>query len=371
MAKLAVPAIAGATALALVASVGVATAMQKNDVALTVDGATKAIAVREDTVGEVLELEGIELAEHDVVLPGVESEVTDDMEITVLVARPFEVTVDGQTREVWTTGKTVQEALGFLDLDAADSKLSVSRSAAIGREGLSVDVFTAKDVSLVAGGKEMAVRFAGTVADVLVGAHLTPDADDIVAPAPDTLLADGMEIKYVDVEVTTPSVEKAIPFGKKSVESSKLAKGKSEVTTKGVEGLKRETWKNVYHDGQLQSSIKQSEEVLKDPVTQVTTVGTYVAPKEATTSSTGGGGGAIDLSRAAMWDRIAQCESTGRWNINTGNGYYGGLQFNLATWRSVDGTDFAAYPHQASRAEQITVANRLYAIRGTQPWSCA
>lgn len=71
-----------------------------------------------------------------------------------------------------------------------------------------------------------------------------------------------------------------------------------------------------------------------------------------------------------MWDQIAECESNQRWNINTGNGYYGGLQFNLATWRSVNGTDFAAYPHQATREEQITVANRLYAKRGLQPWSC-
>lgn len=81
-------------------------------------------------------------------------------------------------------------------------------------------------------------------------------------------------------------------------------------------------------------------------------------------------GPAIDLSREAMWDRIAKCESGNRWNINTGNGYYGGLQFNLSTWRSVKGQDFAAYPHQARRAQQITVANRLYAKRGLQPWAC-
>ena len=81
-------------------------------------------------------------------------------------------------------------------------------------------------------------------------------------------------------------------------------------------------------------------------------------------------GPALHLARAAMWDRIAQCESGGRWNINTGNGYYGGLQFNLATWRSVRGQDFAAYPHRATRAQQITVANRLYAKRGLQPWAC-
>ncbi len=79
---------------------------------------------------------------------------------------------------------------------------------------------------------------------------------------------------------------------------------------------------------------------------------------------------ALDLSRAAMWDRIATCESGGRWNINTGNGYYGGLQFNNATWLSVNGDDFAPRADLATRAEQITVANRLYAKRGLQPWAC-
>jgi peptidoglycan hydrolase-like protein with peptidoglycan-binding domain len=78
----------------------------------------------------------------------------------------------------------------------------------------------------------------------------------------------------------------------------------------------------------------------------------------------------LDLSRAAMWDRIAQCESGGRWNINTGNGYYGGLQFNNATWLSVNGDDFAPRADLATREEQITVANRLYALRGLQPWAC-
>ena len=71
-----------------------------------------------------------------------------------------------------------------------------------------------------------------------------------------------------------------------------------------------------------------------------------------------------------MWDRIAQCESSGNWHVNTGNGYYGGLQFNLPTWTSVAGQDYAPRPDLASREEQITIANRLYAIRGLQPWAC-
>lgn len=67
----------------------------------------------------------------------------------------------------------------------------------------------------------------------------------------------------------------------------------------------------------------------------------------------------------SVWDRLAKCESGGNWAINTGNGYYGGLQFNLGTWKSNGGS---GYPHQASREEQIRVAENLRAARGYAPW---
>lgn len=66
-----------------------------------------------------------------------------------------------------------------------------------------------------------------------------------------------------------------------------------------------------------------------------------------------------------VWDRLAQCESSGNWSINTGNGYYGGLQFTLSSWRAVGGT---GYPHQASKAEQIARAEKLKAIQGWGAW---
>ena len=91
-----------------------------------------------------------------------------------------------------------------------------------------------------------------------------------------------------------------------------------------------------------------------------------VAPASRSSSRT-----AINLARSAMWDRIAKCESGGRWNINTGNGYYGGLQFDYSTWLSVNGDDFASRADRASRAEQITVANRFYAKAGLGPGGCA
>ena len=73
---------------------------------------------------------------------------------------------------------------------------------------------------------------------------------------------------------------------------------------------------------------------------------------------------AAEAAPVSAWDQVAQCESGGNWKINTGNGYYGGLQFDRSTWRAYDGDQYAALPHQATREEQIAVAERVRADRG-------
>jgi len=75
--------------------------------------------------------------------------------------------------------------------------------------------------------------------------------------------------------------------------------------------------------------------------------------------------GAGDPNDPASWDRLAQCESGGNWHINTGNGYYGGLQFSLASWRGVGGT---GYPHEHSRETQIAMGKRLWQQGGWKHW---
>ncbi|WP_328337645.1 LysM peptidoglycan-binding domain-containing protein [Streptomyces violaceus] len=69
-----------------------------------------------------------------------------------------------------------------------------------------------------------------------------------------------------------------------------------------------------------------------------------------------------------VWDRIAQCESGGNWHINTGNGYYGGLQFAPSTWRAYGGTAYAATADQASRSQQIAVATKVQRAQGWGAW---
>jgi hypothetical protein len=70
----------------------------------------------------------------------------------------------------------------------------------------------------------------------------------------------------------------------------------------------------------------------------------------------------------SVWDRVAACESSGNWAINTGNGYYGGLQFSASTWNAYGGTRYGATANQASRAAQIAIAQRVLAGQGPGAW---
>jgi LysM repeat protein len=70
----------------------------------------------------------------------------------------------------------------------------------------------------------------------------------------------------------------------------------------------------------------------------------------------------------STWEKVAQCESGGNWAINTGNGFYGGLQFTAGTWKGFGGTRYAAFAHQASKSQQIAVAEKVLASQGPGAW---
>ena len=79
-----------------------------------------------------------------------------------------------------------------------------------------------------------------------------------------------------------------------------------------------------------------------------------------------------DAASEAQWDALAKCESGGNWHINTGNGFYGGLQFSAGTWRAYGGSAFARTADKATREQQITVAAKVAAAQGWGAWpSCS
>ncbi|MEU8654711.1 transglycosylase family protein [Streptomyces sp. NPDC048737] len=79
-------------------------------------------------------------------------------------------------------------------------------------------------------------------------------------------------------------------------------------------------------------------------------------------------GGDAAAADAGVWDRIARCESGGNWHINTGNGYYGGLQFSASTWRAYGGTAYAPTADRATREQQIAVATKVQRSQGWGAW---
>ena len=160
---------------------------------------------------------------------------------------------------------------------------------------------------------------------------------------------DARESGYAIVKVRERYVERekfAAPVVEK--EDSSMNAGETKVVRLGDPGVRNVTYWLVFENGKLTHKRVKSQEVQKKPRPKVVRIGTKIP--------------------TGVWDRLAQCESGGNWHINTGNGYYGGLQFSAATWRSVGGPGL---PHQHSRETQIKYAKILQARSGWGQWGCA
>lgn len=332
---------------------------------LSVDGKTSAVHVFGTTdVGDVLASQDIKVGPHDVVAPAVSSRVSDGQKVVVRYGRLLTVTVDGQTKEFWTTSTTVAGALSELGIRADSAKLSVSRSQPLGRTGLVMSVTTPKDVTVAVDGKTLRAKTTGArVSDVLSELHVTLGAKDRVSPALATpVTASGLAVAVARVTQKNVVASLSIGFSTTRKDDATMAVGTSKTLTAGKLGAKVVTYSETWVNGKRESRKVTNSRVTTEPVSRVLAVGTKAAP------ATAGGGSTVN---AAMWDRIAACESGGNWSTNTGNGYYGGLQFDSGTWLSNGGGQYAARADLASREQQIAVANVVYASRGLQPWGCA
>ena len=378
-------------------------------VALAVDGEKSTVHAFGGTVGDVLDKQGIDIGPHDLVTPSADSAVEDDQTIVVRYGRELTLTVDGQERTYWTTATTVGQAMQELGIRGGeDAVLSASRSQSIGRKGLDFEVNTPKDIKFLVAGKRSAETVTGTtVADALREAEVRYDSNDIIKPGSKATAKDGMTIRLDRVDRKGKTRVESIAYETVKKQDSSLYEGQTRVQQKGRPGVRKVAYATTYKNGELVYTKEKSRWVAQGPVSKIVVQGTKAKPapkpastpapkttsnssssssssprrsapaptqapakKPSTSTSSSSSGAGINLARAAMWDRIAQCESTGRWNINTGNGYYGGLQFATSSWLANGGADFAPRADLATREQQITVANRYYARAGLSPWSC-
>lgn len=317
-------------------------------VTLSLDGEDRSVSAMADTVGEVLEAEGIELNEHDVVQPAVDEPVADGDRISVRFARQVELTVDGRTTTHWVTATDVDSALDEIGSVYAAARISTSRSMDIDRDGAEITVVTPKRLTLSIAGRKPVVREipALTVAGVLRHLDVEVEAADVVRPALDTAVTDGDRLVFTDMDVRTKRIareEFSVPTIEREDDGS--AEGVETVVREGEAGVRDATYRLVFRNGELVKRVLVRSRVVEPATARIVEIGTASAYSSGST----------------VWDALAQCESGGNWAINTGNGYYGGLQFNLSTWQAYGGT---GYPHEASRETQIAVAERLRAATG-------
>jgi uncharacterized protein YabE (DUF348 family) len=349
----------GATAVFAVVGGSVAYASKSKTVSVSVDGQVQKVHTFGSTVADALKAEKIQVGDRDVVAPALDAKLQDGQEIAVQFGRQLTVNADGSKRSFWTTADSVNEALADLGLRYDGAFLSTSRSAPIGREGLELEVRTPKTVQFVRQGKVVAVKsLAMTVGEALTGAKVGYDSDDRVTPAVATALKPGVNrITVVKVDVKKVTKTEAIAFAKKQTKSAALLEGDTKTTVKGTAGKKSVDYVLTYLDGKLVTSKAIATKVLSQPVPEQVTVGTKPKPVATTQSDPA-------VGDTGAWDRIAECESGGNWSINSGNGYYGGLQFDHGTWVAYGGDAYANNANQASKAQQIAIAEKVKADRG-------
>ena len=352
--KAALAATAGAVLVSVLAT-GVGYAAMSKTVNLSVDGKSEEVRVLGSTVRDVLESQDISVGERDVVAPGLDSKVSDGTSVAIKYARPLDVSVDGDEKRYWVTATDVTSALEQIGLGFSKADLSVSRGAYIGREGLDLDVITPKKLTVKIGGdkaKKQTVT-ALTVAQALDDLGVKVSKLDKVKPGLGATLEEGDKIVFTDVRKVTKRVTESVAFDTVEREDASMYSDESETVRAGKDGSRKVLYKITFVNGEVSKrKLVRVVRVLRAPVDAIVTVGTKEREPVVTANFAGG---------STVFDRLAQCESGGNWAINTGNGYYGGLQFNLSTWRSYGGT---GYPHQNSRETQIAVATRLRDANG-------
>jgi hypothetical protein len=227
------------------------------------------------------------------------------------------------------------------------SHLSVSRGAGITRDGLRISIATPKRLTFVIGGKKAVHRTvpAYTVGQALKALNVKLGKDDVVHPGLHHALTEGDKVVLDRIRIVRKHVDgETVPFSTLTHDDSSMLKGRSTVVRAGHDGLRDVTYRIMFRNGELLARKVLSQHVLRDPVAQIERIGTKTV---ATTNFAGGN---------TVWDRLAQCESGGNWATNTGNGYYGGLQFSLGTWQANGGSGL---PSNASRLTQIAIATKI------------
>lgn len=343
--------------------VSVATSASATPVMLVVDGKAKKIDTSASDVAGVLKGAGYKVDQHDLVAPSLSSHISSGIRIVLNRGRLLHLTVDGRDRDVWTTAPTVAAALAELGYPTADF-VSVSRAKRLPLTPTSIDLRTPKRVTVITNRKPKRVTTtAPTVGELLSDLDVRLGTHDRVHPARSAAIETGQRILVQHVVYDTVTRRETLSYSVIKRYTSAMYAGQTTVVRSGRSGAKTLTYRVTYIDHKWSGRTLVNTNLVRAPKAEIERVGTKHRPQPTPQPQP-----QPVNSSGLNWDAVAQCESGGNWHINTGNGFYGGLQFDYSTWLAYGGGAYASRADLATKAEQIAVATRLYNARGSSPW---
>jgi len=346
----------GAFLLALTFAGSYVVAVHKT-VTLSVDGSPMTVSTLKSRVIDVVRDNGFAVGPHDDLYPAANQPVRQSDTIVLRRGRPLQVSVDGQqSRQVWTTALTVEDALKQLSMsDAAPA--AASRASRLPLAGMVLPVVSAKNVHINDGGVASDRRLAALNVGLLLAAADAPlEQDDKVVPPASTRVTEGMQI--VVTRIRTQKVTARMPLlpSTHRIQDSAMNMSRHVIEDPGAPGTQDVTFAVSVVNG-----VETGRRLIAHDV---------VTPARPSVLRIGAKPGTVvpPVSNGATWDALAACESGGNWAINTGNGFYGGVQFDQNTWERHGGLRYAPRADLATREEQLAIADVTRARQGWGAW---
>ncbi len=348
--------VVAAILLALVFAGGTAVAAHKT-VTLTVDGASMTVSTMKSRVIDVVNENGFTVQDRDDLYPAADAPVQQSEAIVLRRSRPLTISTDGGGAEqVWTTASTVQEALAQLQM-TDKAPVAASRASRVPLAGMSLPVVSPRTVHLDDGGVIRTVRLAAPNVGALLDAAGVPlQQSDTVIPAPASPVVDDMVVQITRIRITKVTQQMPLAPNNQRIEDETLNMSRQIVEDPGSPGTQDVTFAIATVNGFETGRLPVANVVVtpaRDGVLRVgAKPGTEVPP----------------VSNGATWDALSRCEAGGNWAINTGNGYFGGVQFDQNTWERSGGLRYAGRADLATREEQIAIAEITRSRQGWGAW---
>jgi uncharacterized protein YabE (DUF348 family)/transposase len=349
-------ALLGALLLALIFAGGYAVAVHKT-VTLSVDGSPMTVSTMKSRVIDVVRENGFAVGDRDDLDPGADQPVHQSDTIVLRRGRPLQVSVDGrQSKQVWTTALTVEEALKQLSMsDAAPA--AASRASRLPLAGMALPVVSAKNVHINDGGRAIERRLAAlSVGQLLAAADAPLEQGDKVLPAASTPVSEGMKIAVTRIRTQNITARMPLAASTRRIEDPTMNMSRHVVVDPGSPGTQEATFAVSIVNGVVTGRRLVAHDIVTPARPTVLRIGakpgTQVPP----------------VSNGATWDALAACEASGNWAINTGNGFYGGVQFDQNTWERHGGLRYAPRADLATREEQLAIAEVTRAQQGWGAW---